>query len=30
MASRQRDKLIRPTCKENVAAYQERASMLLD
>ena len=30
MASRQRDELIRPTYKENVAAYQERASMLLD
>ena len=30
MASRQRDELIRPTYKENVAAYQERASMPLD
>ena len=30
MASRQRDELIRPTYKEDVAAYQERASMPLD
>jgi hypothetical protein len=30
MASRQRDELIRPTYKEDVAAYQERASTPLD
>ena len=30
MASRQRDELIRPTYKENIAANQERASMPLD
>jgi len=30
MASRQRDELIRPTYKEDVAAYRERASMPLD
>jgi hypothetical protein len=30
MAGRQRDELIRPTYKEDVAAYQERASLPLD
>jgi hypothetical protein len=30
MASRQRDELIRPTYKEDVTAYQDRASMPLD